>query len=61
MCGIERGLGRGTGFSTATTLKGEQCELAGELRSVDTHLANENGLDTFGGKAQPLPKKEEDK
>lgn len=32
--------GKGTGFSPGTTLRGEQCKLAGEFGSVDTHLAN---------------------
>lgn len=32
--------GKGTGFSPGTTWIGEQCKLAGEFSSVDTHLAN---------------------
>ena len=31
---------KGTGFSSRTTLKGEQCKLARTLGSIDTHLTN---------------------
>ena len=32
--------GKGTGSSTGATLTSEQCKLAGELKSIDIHLAN---------------------
>lgn len=34
------GAGKGAGPSPGATLKGEQCELAGEFRTVDTELVN---------------------